>query len=510
MNHLLKFSFLACLLPLCNLAAIEASPKKINALYCSLDPLSISQHLALYELYPESEEGKKALNDAWKLIGLKSGGSLPACPQTIHAINALIQRLPDQKASQISEEALTAIERAAASLGNRKLKGYYSKTEEEVLALPPEEIDLARAIFLSQRDQDSEAAKGKRGYEAAIDLMALQIKARLPSNATPEKKIRTINDFIFHELGFRFPPQSLYAKEVDRYTFLSSVIDSRRGICLGVSVLYLALAQRLELKLEIVTPPGHIYVRHRDGDKIINIETTARGVDIDSEDYLSVDTFALQERNLKETVGLVHFNQAADSLRDEAFDQSLEAYEKARLYMPNDCLLDELMGACHVLCGNMEEGKALLRKAVDSPSAYQVCKNNSPEDYLCGFADAQALRVLFMHVDETRDSILAKQKCLEEVVQKYPKFRAGLFAMAMTWIQLHRFGQALEYLERYHELDATDPKVEYYLAALYAERFNLPKAWEHLKTAETITKASGHSPKALKDLRKALSQQCPE
>ncbi len=506
-----------------SLDAIEVSQQKIRATYNSLDPLSIAQHLAFYELYPYSHEGKKALTEAWQLMLMhsstftdKKGMTVPFSTeavfldQTIHAIIALINNQPDQKASDLNEEALKAIEHAGSELGNRRLKGHYAQTEAEILSLPPEEIDLAHAIFLSQQTRDPEAVKSKKNYEAAIDLMALQIRARMPQKATAEQMIRTINDFIFFELGFRFPPHSLYTKEIERYTFLSSVIDSRRGICLGVSVLYLALAQRLNLPLEIVTPPGHIYVRYRDGNRIINIETTARGIDVDSKEYLGIDTFALEERNIKETVGLVHFNQAADDLRVGAFDKALKAYEKAKLYIPNDKLLDELMGSCSILCGKVMEGKLLFEKSLNTPSKHQIGNNTSCEDYLLGHADADALKSLFHHTEDNLDSIQNKQKILQEIVAQQPKFRSGLLGLAMTWIQLQRFGEALTLLEKYHAIDSTDPKVEYYLAVIYAKRYNFPKAWEHLKNSEAITKAHGHFPKALKELREELSLTSPE
>lgn len=511
MKFIYKLFFI--LLPLIQIQS-EQNLYKIKAAFNSLEPLSIAQHLAFYQLYPQTAEGKLALSRAWKLIGLGdskfSDISLPALDQTVHAIINLVNRQPSLKAADINLSAIEAIEKAAISLGNRKLKGHYASNEEEILALPPEEIDLAHAIFLSQHDQSLDALKSKRHYEAAIDLMALQIRAHLPPLATAQQKIRAINDFIFYELGFRFPPQSSYAKEVDKYTFLSSVIDSRRGICLGVSVLYLALAQRLELPLEIVTPPGHIYIRYRDKNNIINIETTARGINIDSSDYLSIDTYALQQRNIKETIGLVHFNRAADCLREENFEKALANYEKASLYLPNERLLDELMGACCILCGNTDKGSFYLKRAVDSPSDHLIGKNTSCEDYLEGKADANALRVLFLHVDEKRESILTKQKMLQEVVKQYPHFRAGIFSLAMTWIQLHRFGEALELLEKFHEIEPTDPKAEYYLAVLYAERFNYPKAWEHLKIAEALTSTFNHFPKALKELKNNLSEKYPD
>ncbi len=508
------------------LHAINATPYKIRAIYNSLDPRSISQHLAFYELYPQSTEGRNALSVAWQLMQLPSqfADSKTAYPfsveqselsefslgQTVHAIIALVNNQPDQKASELNEEALAAIEHAARGLHNRKLRGHYATTEAEVLSLPSEEIDLAHAIFLSQQNLDSEALRNKKNYEAAIDLMALQICARLPNRASPEQMIRTINDFIFYELGFRFPPHSLYAKEIDRYTFLSSVIDSRRGICLGVSVLYLALAQRLGLSLEIVTPPGHIYVRYRDGNKVINIETTARGVNVESSEYLSIDTFVLEERNIKETVGLVHFNQAADDLRTESFDKALSAYEKAKLYNPDDNLIDELMGTCSILCGKVDEGKRLLQKTLNSPSKHQIGKNPNCEDYLNGYADANALKSLFLHSEDNHESIQGKQKVLQEIILQQPRFRSGLIGLAMTWIQLQRFGEALEFLEKYHAIDPSEPKVEYYLAVIYAKRYNFPKAWEHLKIAEAITKAHGHFPKVLKEFREELSRNSPE
>ena len=96
-----------------------------------------------------------------------------------------------------------------------------------------------------------------------------------------------------------------------------------------------------------------------------------------------------------------------------------------------------------------------------------------------------------------------------EVLTDYPRFRAGIFALAGIWLQLHRHGEALEVLERYHQLDPGDPSVEYYLAVLYTERMDVNKAWEHLHIAESLVKAHDHNPKALKELRQELCRQCP-
>lgn len=494
--------------------AAPASPGKIRALYNSLDMMSVSQHLAFYELYPDSPEGQMALQHAWSLLSGRNQNlsltEMPSLDKAIHGIVALVNKQPDQQAPVLSETELRAIDTLAARLPNRHLTGHYTNDVQSVLNLKPEQIDLARGLLLSQWDGENKDLNKIRSYEASLDLMALQIQSRLPAQASPQTKIRAINSFIFEEMGYRFPPHSLYAKDIDLYTFLPSVLDSRRGVCLGVSILYLCLAQRLDLTLEMITPPGHIYVRYRSGDTVINIETTARGIHIDSEEYLGIDTRSLQQRNIKEVIGLAHYNQASVYWQQNEYDKALAAYLKAQPFLPDDMLLKELMGYCYLILGQKEEGEKLLRLVKDYIPDYAVTRQTVAEDYLQGAINAEGFKPLFMHVDETRESILAKKKALEATLEKYPSFRAGQISLAVSWLQLHRAGEALDILKKYHDLDAADPEAEYYLSVLYAQRFDYNKAWEHLKQSETLTKARNHHPKALKELRKELASRSPD
>lgn len=493
-----------------------ASPEKIKNLYNSLDPRSVSQHLALYQLYPNSPYGLKALRNAWELLSPPgklipgAGRTIPNVPPATQAIIALVNKLPDEETVLLSDHELWAVEELANHLPNRKLRGYSATSEEEVLALSHEEIDIARGLFLSELGNDAEAMRKIRSYEAMVDLMALQILTRIPITAKPEVKIREINEFIFREMGFRFPPQSLYAKDIDLYTFLPSVLDSRRGVCLGVSILYLCLSQRLNLDLEMITPPGHIYVRYRDGNDIINIETTARGVNPDSEIYLSVGTRSLQERNIKEVIGLAHFNEASVFWNREKYSEALESYIKAKRYLPDDMLLRELMGYMYILNGDEQKGKQYLAATVDYVHDYAVSGETLSKDVYQGYVGADGIKALFMHVDEKRDSVLKKKEALEKVLEESPNFRTGYFALATTWLQLHRTKEALELLNTYHNIHPDDPTAEYYLAILNMERLDYNQAWIHFKQADALAKSRNHHPKALKELRKALTKCCPE
>lgn len=482
------------------------SPNQIRTLYNSLDPLSLSQHLAFYELYPQSNEGQKALNDMKNLMGDFNG--FPDLRPALRGMVALVNKAEEGEIPLLNEHELQVIERIGRTLHNRSLKGHTAATEEEVLSLPAEEVDLARGLFLSEMGPDN--MQKIRSYEAHLDLMAIQIRARLPHNAGVKEKVEAMNHFIFYEMGFRFPPHSLYAKDIDLYTFLPSVLDSRRGVCLGVSILYISLAQRLNLPLEMVTPPGHIYVRVRDGDNLINIETTARGIHLDSQVYLGVDTRALKTRNVKEVIGMAHFNQASVFWQRMDSPKALETYAKALPYMQDDPVLKELMGYNYLFIGQTEKGRACLEQICNFVPDEMVSRNPTPEDYLRGTIDIEGLKTVFQPVDETRSSITLKKNQLEALMEQYPAFRAGWFQLGVTYLQLNRSKEALNALEKFHALFPEDATAEYYLSALYLERLDYSKAWTHLRQAEKLSAAKNHFPKALKELRHELSLLYPE
>lgn len=516
MSHLKLKLFLALVSIISTANAEDLSPTKIHTLYTTLDPLSISQHLAFYQLYPETIEGRASLKAAYTLLSGRKNSfdqefhALPSSQSFINAVVGMVNKQNDEESPDLSENDLAVIEKLASRLPNRKLKGYCVTSEAEVLTLPPQDIDLARGLFLSQLKDEPDPMKKIRSYEAMMDLMALQILARLPKNATAETKIRYMNDLIFDELGFRFPPHSLYAKDIDVYTFLPSVLDSRRGVCLGVSILYICLAQRLDLNLEMITPPGHIYVRYRNNDHIINIETTARGIDVDSEAYLGINTRLLEQRDIKEVIGLAHYNQAAVYLYKEDYAKALAAYERAKPFIPEDKLLIELMGFTNLLLGNKEKGIELLQSIKGHVADHAVYKETMSEDFLNGKIDEEGIRSVFMYVDETRESIIKKRDATLKVLEKFPEFRSGYFSLAGSWLQLHRMGEALELLEKYHQLDPDDPTAEYYLTVLYAQRLDYNKAWKHLNHAEKIVAGRNHVPKVLKELRRELAMTSPE
>lgn len=105
-------------------------------------------------------------------------------------------------------------------------------------------------------------------------------RAHLARCHTPLARLTAFNEFFFDVLGIEAAPTrgaSRYDEDRLADLLLPHVIRRRRGHCVGLSTLYLALGYRLGLPLYGVSVPGHFFVRW-DGDGLRrNIELTSRG-----------------------------------------------------------------------------------------------------------------------------------------------------------------------------------------------------------------------------------------
>lgn len=470
-----------------------------KVVYESLDPTSISEHLAYYELY----QYPPALEHAWKLLSGKSGKQIPlSFPKSIDSFIALISPTDSKKTFDISDETLSSITEVGYSLSNRKLKGYTVTTVNELLALDSDEIDLARALLITQLEDFSEI----RRYEAMLDLMALQVQARLNPTSPASDKVRELNRLIFYELGFRFPPHSTYSQQIDHFTFLPHILESRRGVCLGVSSLYICLAERIGLPFEIITPPGHIFMKCGD----INVETTLRGVHIHDDEYLNINLISLPKRTKKEVIGMAFFNQASIYLSTGDFEKAVSCYAKALPFMPDDKMLNTLYAYTLFLTDKNEQAWPYLKKAIAIHEPYSITENRLAEDIYYKRVDKESLKPFFLYVDESRESILKKKDALVESLKRCPQFRSGLFMLAICWLQLGKPVEAIKCLEAYEAQDANDISAAYYLAELYYSRYDAPKAWAAYRRAETLALKHGPLPHALIQLKTQLSIRQPE
>lgn len=108
--------------------------------------------------------------------------------------------------------------------------------------------------------QDDEPRLDTQGVLAQIDALAERLCKRLPSDAGPLQRLRLLNTYFFHELGFAGNVNDYHDR---RNSYVHEVLKTRRGIPITLAVLYIEIATQVGLQAQGVSFPGHFLVKLR-------------------------------------------------------------------------------------------------------------------------------------------------------------------------------------------------------------------------------------------------------
>ena len=121
--------------------------------------------------------------------------------------------------------------------------------EDETLALLEAAISVAED---ETPDLDTQAVL------AEIDQLASALGRRLAVDAAPMQRLRLLNRYFFHELGFTGNVNDFYDP---RNSYLPDVLARRRGIPITLALVYMELASQIGLAVRGVSFPGHFLVK---------------------------------------------------------------------------------------------------------------------------------------------------------------------------------------------------------------------------------------------------------
>ena len=175
---------------------------------------------------------------------------------------------------------------AEEPLANAGRKGLEATSIDEMLALPDEEIDIGKAALLIGREQSPNLRIRK--YLRRLDEMAREVRARVGGERDARKVVTALTHYIFAERHYTY----ISIEKSNTAWLLHSLLDRKRGNCLGLSTLYLALLERLGVPCSGVALTsqagrgGHQFVRYRAAGRWVNLEATTGGPRADS-DYLT-------------------------------------------------------------------------------------------------------------------------------------------------------------------------------------------------------------------------------
>ncbi|MEK7448064.1 MAG: tetratricopeptide repeat protein [Planctomycetota bacterium] len=180
-----------------------------------------------------------------------------------------------------------AVSAGGVAVSQSNLDKFLLKSEDEILSevakLPDKDINLGAVALVLAKGYYPEIDIKK--YLFQLDKMAEELKERIGNEDKPQNIVQIINDYLYKTKGFISGYTVTEGKGTEGI-YLSSVLDKKEGQCLGLSVLYLALAERLKLPLYAVGLPDHMFVRYDNRTQQINIETSKEGNNLSKNEYL--------------------------------------------------------------------------------------------------------------------------------------------------------------------------------------------------------------------------------
>jgi regulator of sirC expression with transglutaminase-like and TPR domain len=169
-----------------------------------------------------------------------------------------------------------------------------------------------------------------------------------------------LSALIFEDRGF--------VREVDdtdlRFVLLPGVLRDRRGSCVGLGSLYLALTEALGIAAHGVLRPGHFYVRLEHGDPHTNVELLRRGEVMPDDWYerrFPAPGGAVREYgrplSYEETLGVVEYNVGNQRRREHRLEAACAAYARAVRHFPELAEAHASLGTALHLLGRVDEAR---------------------------------------------------------------------------------------------------------------------------------------------------------
>jgi len=389
-------------------------------------------------------------------------------------------QIPNELRIIMEEEISIMKSRFASPL--RSEQGLKATTIEEVLALPDEEIDIATAILLLSKEWDKIVDVEK--YRKRIDGMAMSLEPIVAKVQTPDAIVKAINDYLFEELKYGVPeaarlPSTITSQNTagnldEKLILLHSVLDAKRGNCIGLSMLYLSLTERLNLPIYGVVVPYHFFVRYDDNRTKINIETTSKGESVSGDDYtthfqIPTGTLYLVNLNKKQTVGCFLSTLGGVYSQQGKLDEAIAKYKTAISINPN-------YPDAHYNLGNACKEQGKLDEAVVEYKIALIINPNCAKAYgNLGLAYQEQGKL---------DEAIAEYKT---VIGINPKEAKAHYNLGLVYQKQGKLNEAIAAYKTAIKIDPNQSKAYVNLGLVYQKQGKLNEAIAKYKAAISIT-----------------------
>ena len=211
--------------------------------------------------------------------------------------------------------------------------------------------------------------------DSALDRLVSQVDAevasiRPASPATQAHLLAALNRHFFAPEGFA----ALQDLTTPENTSVAAVLENRRGTCMGLAIVYLAMAERLGLAAHAVPTPVHLFIRVQLEEGPRNVELLEAGREIPDDIYRRRNKIAdssiergvfLRDLTNDEVIAHLLSNQAIALSREGRLDDALARYDRALKMAPQLVVAWYNRGIDLMNAGRLDEAIASFDRAID-------------------------------------------------------------------------------------------------------------------------------------------------
>jgi len=178
------------------------------------------------------------------------------------------QMLPFRRySSNVLKEQAAQLEQKAERLRQLAVTVHAASVREQILAELNRDADgqpvddeskpdlLKVSLLIAALDNEEVDVAS---YVDRVKQLADEVRDSLADDASETDRLKALDHLLFEEYGFRGSRMDYYTRS---NSYMNEVIDDREGLPITLSVLYMELARRLDLKVVGVGLPGHYVVR---------------------------------------------------------------------------------------------------------------------------------------------------------------------------------------------------------------------------------------------------------
>ncbi len=214
---------------------------------------------------------------------------------------------------------------------------------QQLVGMSDEALDLVEAALIIAQQEYPHL--NIASYMKRLDELADAVRARVTLDATPEHIVATMNHYLFKEQGFAGNSEDYHDP---RNSFLNEVLERKLGIPISLSIVYMEVGRRLDLRLEGIAFPGHFLVKLPLKRGNVILDPYLGGISLSEEDLherlkrvygeahteMSLNPL-LDSANKKEILARVLRNLKTSYLRTDEFDKALSVVERVLSIVPD-------------------------------------------------------------------------------------------------------------------------------------------------------------------------------